>query len=163
MISQGFTGIPPVFTPLDPFGSCEMIAGAAAQAVDSEVFGSCRERRTCLFAAMTSRLRDHRLATFYCAFGCALGGAVLDGAALGFALALACFFFFGAVSALGVVGGALVSCWASASDAVSTVAAGTASPVASPASKSTFRREIRSSRIGRNPPSRPAKPLEAVR
>ena len=71
-------------------------------------------------------------------------GAVLDGAALGFALALACFFFFGAVSAPGVAGGALVSCWASAPDAVSTAATGTASPAASPASKSTFRREIRS-------------------
>jgi len=55
----------------------------------------------------------------YCAFGCVLGGAVLDGAALGFALALACFFFFGVVSAPGVPGGALGSCWASASDAVS--------------------------------------------
>jgi hypothetical protein len=65
-----------------------------------------------LFAAMTSCLRDHRLATFYCAFGCVLGGAVLDGAALGFALAFAFFFFFGVVSAPGVAGGALVSCWA---------------------------------------------------
>src|SRR5262249_54828934 len=89
----------------------------------------------------------------YCAFGCVLGGAVLDGAALGFALALACFFFFGAASAPGRAGGALVSCWASASDAISTAAAGTASPVASPASKSIFRREIRSSRIDTNPPS----------
>src|SRR5215813_7174661 len=96
----------------------------------------------------------------YCAFGCVLGGAVLDGAALGFALALACFFFFGAVSAPGLAGGALVSCWASASDAISTAAAGTASPVASPVSKSIFRREIRSSPIGRNPPSQPTKPLE---
>ena len=67
---------------------------------------------------------------------------MLDGAALGFALALACFFFFGAVSAAGAAGGALVSCWVSASDAVNTAATGTASPVASPASKSTFRREI---------------------
>jgi hypothetical protein len=37
---------------------------------------------------------------------------VLDGAALGFALAFAFFFFFGVVSAPGVAGGALVSCWA---------------------------------------------------
>ena len=51
----------------------------------------------------------------YCAFGCVLGGAVLDGAALGCALALVCFFFLGAVSGLGVAGGAIVSCWASAS------------------------------------------------
>ena len=70
---------------------------------------------------------------------------MLDGAALGFALALACFFFFGVVSAPDVAGGALVSCWASASDAVNTAAVGTASAVASPASKSILRREIRSS------------------
>src|SRR5262249_9752521 len=92
---------------------------------------------------------------FYCAFGCVLGDAVLDGAALGFALALACFFFFGAVSAPDVAGGALVSYWASASDAVSTAAAGTASLVASPASQSTFRREICSLHIARKPPSQP--------
>jgi hypothetical protein len=80
----------------------------------------------------------------YCAFGCVLGGAVLDGAALGFALAFAFFFFFGAVSAPAVAGGAPVSCWALASDAVSSAAAGTASLVASPASKSTFRQACRS-------------------
>jgi hypothetical protein len=57
-----------------------------------------------------------------------LDGAVLDGAALSIALALACFFLFGAVSAAGAAGGALVSCWASASAAVSTAAIGTASP-----------------------------------
>jgi hypothetical protein len=52
----------------------------------------------------------------YCDFGCVVDGAVLDGAALGFAFALACFFFFGAVFAPGVAGGARVSCWASTSD-----------------------------------------------
>ena len=106
--------------------------------------------------ATTSRSRSSLGVDFtvprllYCAFGCVLGGAVLDGAALGFALVFAFVFFFGVVVAPGVAGGAPVSCWASASDAVSSAAAGTASPVASPASKSTFRRDIRSSRIGRN-------------
>jgi hypothetical protein len=45
------------------------------------------------------------LRLLYCALGCVLGGAVLDGAALAFALAFAFFFFFGVVSAPGVAGG----------------------------------------------------------
>jgi hypothetical protein len=108
----------------------------------------------CNSTGATLRGLRHR-SVLYCVFGCVLGGAVLDGAALGCALALVCFFFFGAVSAPGVTGAAIVSCWASAADAVSSAEAGTASPVASPASKSTFRREIRFSRIGKNLPSQP--------
>ena len=60
--------------------------------------------------AMTSRSRSSLGVDFtvprllYCAFGCVLGGAVLDGAALGFALAFAFVFFFGVVVVnLGVI------------------------------------------------------------
>jgi hypothetical protein len=109
-------------------------ANANAGILNGETHLSVRPRDD-LVSARSSRVTARLL---YCDFGCVVEGAVLDGAALGFAFALACFFFFGAVSAPGVAGGALVSCWASTSDAVSTAAAGTASPVASPASKKYF-------------------------
>ena len=81
-------------------------------------------------------VRNDGAASIYCAFGCVVCGAVLDGVAFFF------FFFtfsFGAACPAGVP--CSLGCWAFTSDAVNTVA-GTARLAASPTRKSTLRREI---------------------